>query len=257
MAGHFECLGFEGQEEVMHVIEQTVREGDGEQRRDGGFRFVWREDDGARVVVNTSEAGDVLCATPSFSSESRIGVSVNGIGRDPECGFCSRLFVEVLEEGEMAYPLAVQAEDMEPTSDVAAPARSELGIAAFAEEIEVWADEAAYAHSTRDSQVPLAPQSVIPVGLFGPGQENRRWFRRTKKEPPAARALITGIVQQARLRENSETSRSFSWATVATFGGSYDVVASGREVPGGFIPNTVVQGTFWLIATGRAVGSRA
>lgn len=256
MAGHFECIGIAAEDELHAVLEAAVEGGEASEL-DGARELVWRDSDGASVAVTLLPDGAVQCARPSFAAAPRVPVRVGAIAEDPACAFCSRLLVEVVDdEGELAYPLAVELERLAPARDAgAAGRRTMLPITAFAETIEAWPDEDSYhaAHpsaGTQDERAApsLAAQSLIPTGLFVE-EPKARFGRHGGPEPvPTAHALMTGLVRAVERRRNSVTERDFTWLEVETYGASYDVVAV-ADVGAGAAAGAVVQGTFWLIAS--------
>ena len=247
MPGHFECIGLESQEEVVQAIERAVKGHFETQRADGGTRFIWRDLEGARLVVNADSSGAVVCATPSFAGETSVEVEEEEIIRDSECDFCSRLSVNVLEDGDLVYPLAVQTEEMEPDRELVEGKRR-LSITLFVEEAELWTDETAYDASFDSSQMRFASQSLIPVGTFPPNFPERRRFWQRSRHKPTAHALVTGVVNETRTRRNSATEREFAWANLESLGARYDIVAPLEAVGGGFSPGNVVQASCWVIA---------
>jgi hypothetical protein len=115
MAGHYECIGVPGgEDEVMAFLALAIERGGGRTLGDGGSEIVWRDPSGASVAVDTTADGELSCARPSFHGSSAVPVVVQGIGEDPDCRFCSRLFVDVVDEqGEQVYPLAVELEEVD------------------------------------------------------------------------------------------------------------------------------------------------
>jgi hypothetical protein len=258
VAGHFECIGIAAEDEFHAVLEAAV-EGGEESELDGARELVWRDSDGASVAVTVLPDGAVQCARPSFAAAPRVPVRVGAIAEDPECAFCSRLLVEVVDdEGELAYPLAVELERHGPAHDPRARGRiSRMAISAFAETLETWPSEPAYsaAKSTETAgDVPLAPRSLIPTGLFVE-EPKQGLLRRKAPEPvPTAHALVTGAVRDTRRRRNSVTGREFAWFELETFGASFDVLAP-AEVDG-LERGAIVQGGFWLIGAVPERGGR-
>ena len=247
MPGHFECIGLESHEEVVEAIERAASGHLETERSDGGSRFIWRDLDGARLVVNTDSGGAVVCAAPSFAGETSVDVEEQEIVRDSECAFCSRLLVNVLEDGELVYPLAAQTEEMRPDRQVVEGKRR-LSITLFVEEAELWTDEMAYDETSASSEIRFAPRSLIPVGTFPPNFPKRRRFWQRRRYEPTAQALVTGVVSEARTRRNSATEREFAWANLESLGASYDIVAPLEAVGGGFSSGNVVRASCWAIA---------
>jgi hypothetical protein len=258
VADHFECVGVAGEDEFFELLGVALERGDAS-AFDGGFReIVWRDDGGASLAVSLTSDGEVICARPSFAAAPRVPARLGAVADDPECAFCSRLLLDVVDEAdELVYPLAVELERLAPARDPAAGGRrTTLALTAFAETIEAWPDEDAYdaAHPSvlagdEPAQPSLAPQSLIPTGLFAEEPKRRRW-RRSEPPAPTAHALMTGIVRAAEVRRNSVTLGEFAWLEVETYGASYDVVAAAADADG-IGTGAVVQGMFWLIAALR------
>jgi hypothetical protein len=246
VAGHYECIGVPGgEEEVLAFLNSATEQGLA-RNSGGGREIVWRDPSGASVAVNTAPDGELVCARPSFFGSSRLPVLVNGIGEDPECRYCSRLFVDVLDEdGEMVYPLAVELEEIDavmeaPPSDE----RRALRVTAFADSIETRSSDDAYNEAVSDDEAPVAAQSLVPVGFFT--EPARRGLFGRVESIPEARALLTGIVGSVAERRNEATGHRFFWAEIDTFGGRYDVVIAAEEGEG-LAAGAVVQLDSWLI----------
>jgi hypothetical protein len=258
VGGHFECIGVAGEDELAAVVEAAVQDGEATPI-EGGREIVWRDAQGASVAVTVGSDDEILCVRPTFAATSRVNARVGAVAEDPECAFCSRLLVEVVDEtGELMYPLAVELERQAPARDPSlAERQSRLAISAFVETIETWPSEDAYeaAHpgrmfddATGAGDLALGSQSLIPTGLFV-DEPRRRFWRRSGPDPvPTANALITGIVHELELRNNSITGRDFTWLELETYGASYDVVAAVADASDDLSEGAVVQGAVWLIA---------
>jgi hypothetical protein len=255
---HFECIGVASEDEFAAVVQVAVQEGEATPI-DGGREILWRDAEGASIAVTVGLDEEILCVRPTFSATSRVSASLGALAEDPECPFCSRLLLEVVdEEGELVYPLAVELERHAPARDPSSAGRqSRLAVSAFAETIESWPSQDAYeaAHPAGivdDAEaVPdpaLASQSLIPTGLFVDEPRRRFWQRKQVDPVPTAHALITGSVRDLEVRTNSITGRDFTWLELETYGSSYDVVVAGTDVSSDFSVGAVVQGGFWLIA---------
>jgi hypothetical protein len=251
VGSHLASIGIEGEQEFAELVELAVAEGERRDGPSGGAEFLWRDDDGASLAVDLSADDAVQCVRPSFSAAGLVEVVVGAFAEDPECPFCSRLVVDVLddEDGSPAYPLALELENVvEARAGALEGARARVAVTAFAEQLETWPDEVAYDAAGAGSDEPrFASRSFVPSGLFSAETPKRRFFGRRREAPPTAHAILTGVVREGRVRRNSVTGHEFSWARVETYGGVYDLVASPEDVPDGFEEGSVVQGTFWLI----------
>lgn len=207
-----------------------------------GTRLLWQDRSGSQVAVFVSEGGAIECAKPTFAAVSRVMVRPTHSFPDPQgCAFCAIAGVEVLEDGEMAYPLAVELDDIHLGMQVASDEPVAPALSAFAEQIEVWPDVSAYDASKASAGVGhLAARSLIPSGLFGPGGT---------EQPTRAEAVISGVVTACERKTNGYSGRPFDWCRLETYAASVDVVAEARSEP--LTLGAVVQGTFWLV--GRRV----
>lgn len=234
---HFSAIGFDVSDpaEFGRLVTELAAIGD---REDGalGTRLLWADPSGAELAVFVRDMS-IECTKPTFAGRSRLLVRAAGMTADPRgCAFCEMARVEVFDGDEMAYPLALELDDIHlgalPVSDELTP----IAVTAFAEGIEVWPDVAAYNEANGSGSGHLAAQSLIPSGLFGPGGNER---------PPRAEAIITGVVTAAERRTNGHSARPFDWCQVETYAATLDVVTDVESEL--FAPGQVVQGTFWLV----------
>jgi hypothetical protein len=225
MTNHFTAMGLpvREREDLSRVIGAALR---GASVEPAGFRqtlAVWREPAGAGLDVLLRKArllGEptVECATPQFDGASRQSVRVTGVVDDGDCGGCALLTVELLEDGEMLYPLALApARVVSLRKWFAGLAASrepvEASIVFVAEDLTVHADEAAF-HATQ-TEPGFAAESVIPVGLF------------SEEAPPAPAALVHGVVTATR---TIQAAVPYQHLTVRTLGGEFDVVTEETDV---------------------------
>jgi hypothetical protein len=255
MASHFEAIGFDFPDEAAFagLVERVVSEGESRTRADGGTSSLWRDESGASVAVHLDGDGRLACAAPSFAATSRVRARLNGVAADPECPFCSALVVEVLEDGEMVYPLALQLENVDQVLEMELDGREgDLAVAAFAEDVRIWTDERAYDEAL-DPEVPLASRSLLPTGFFTPEQKRRGFLRRKEPEPIVQpHALVTGLVEDAAIVRNEVSGEEFIHARVATYAVLLDVVLSASEAPEPLAAGNVVQAGSWMM--GRLLG---
>lgn len=192
---------------------------------------------GARMSLTLLPDGAIQCLTPSFAGTSRLTVIADSFG-DHECPYEMPLIVEVLDDtGEMVHPLALQAEDVAVWQASFTPGEQvDLNVTAFAERIDVFADEAAY----RASGTPMAVQSLIPSGMFAPGGVSEQdWV-------VAPRALISGNVRSATKLVNGLTGLEFVHAVVESYAMVVDIVIDPADIDGPPAAGFIVSGQFWL-----------
>lgn len=241
MAGNMSCIGITARdpEEFGHVMSRLLERSESAGTWGAHEMRVWSDASGASVSFFLSKDG-VKCATPGFRAKSRLRARATRFSRDSDCRFCDPLLVDIVDaKGERVYPLATQLDDILLTRErVSEGAMLELGLCVFAHSIEVWADAAAYTAAHAGQEQRFAAESLIPSGLFSPEGTER---------PPAAEAIITGRVLEAELRENLATGETFQHAIIQTYGGSYDLLASPRDLAAPLEPGNTIQGECWLV----------
>src|SRR5205085_832715 len=98
------------------------------------------------------------------------------------------------------YPFVFDAPDFRLHDQLRLPARVEAQVAAFAHEVSLYSSQNDY-NASQTGEVKFASQSFIPSGLFSPTGEGT--------DPPEARAIFTGQIQQAGARRNDLTGEQF------------------------------------------------
>jgi hypothetical protein len=212
----------------------------------GGYYIFWQVGEGIEVWVQANAQKEVVWLNPHFAGPSRATVSllshltrtavpldgsfyglINPNPANPEKGQAELLFdvpdAALHGQRELAYPAVRQVQ-----------------LAAFAQRLDAFADEAAYLHA-QEGGIVYAVESLVATGLYvRPG------------ELPEAQVLFSGRVLATALRVNPVTGLLFVWAQVQTLGGQVDVVADPAVVQGVVRPGGVVSGAFWL--SGRVLG---
>ncbi len=239
MPSHFSSIGFpvQDQDELQGLAARAIESGRRIETASGAY-VQWRERNGAEVWVQLDRDGAVIGVNPHFAGRAAIRV---GLTREVFRQGFSLLdgafygWVNPTDgtsrDGE--YPLVFDSPDFlvhRPNL----PAVLDAQIAAFAHEIQVYADEKAY----EDAGASLAPEAFIPSGLFTPSMESI--------EPPNADAIITGRVVQCSTFTNWVTGSKYEWALVHALGGEFDVVIDPGILQTGIHPGNIVTGSFWL-----------
>jgi hypothetical protein len=129
-------------------------------------------------------------------------------------------------------------------------------IAAFPHDLTVFENEESFLAAQSGQDVKFTPRSFIASGLFGGGASSGGGggdivFLDPESDDfrAPARAFLTGEVHKSERRRNPETQQDFTWALVATAGGTIDVVADDSVLSRPLQPGMIVQGEFWLCAT--------
>jgi len=238
MASHYSCVGLDVPDAA--AFEGLVRElWEASTRSQGplGTRMLWHDSVSGACLAVYLDDEDVVCANPTFAGHSHVSVRPTAMVDDPEgCSFCAVATVEILENDEMAYPLAVELDDIHMGPLSSNSGLIELSISAFGEAVEVWSSVEEYGAAATEGPK-FAPQSLIPSGLFVAPDGDQR---------VRAKAIITGIVADAERRVNAHTGTPFEWCQLDTYAATLDVVLEHRSQA--LRTGQVVQGTFWLVA---------
>lgn len=224
-----------------------------------GRYFRHRSPCGAELWLQADRRRRLMGVNPHFSGPGRVTVGLTGPVRRPEeseldgamHGWAAPEDAARPESG--LYPLVFDVPDAARHLGLGFPRVEPVQVAAFAHELTLWPDEAAYLAAPlvpREKQSPgsdpsavpprLAVRSFIPTGLFAPSATS-----------PTAEAVLTGVVLGAERLTNELTGDVFWWLLVESLGGTFDVVADPELVRAPPAPGAVVQGAFWL--SGRLV----
>ncbi len=254
MASHLSTIGFsvDTDQEFVDLAERGMEEG--EEIPVGRKRYVrWADPSGAELWVQVNWLEMVIGMVPHFSGTSEVRVGLTEALREPDDSPLDGAFhawadPDPESPGTGLYPFVFDCPDAASYGKVALPSPARAQIAAFAHEIEVFADEASF-EAGQDPEMPMASRSFIPIGLFsGEGEDEED---EEDEAPPKASALLSGHVRRSEERRNGLTGHRFLWAEVETLGGILDVVADRELLPSGIPEGGLVQGVFWL--SGRLV----
>jgi hypothetical protein len=210
--------------------------------------YAYDDPSGSRATI-TTERDTVSCFTPSFRPGSVLRIQPGSLAED-DCPFERPFLVDLHDDDGPVYPLAIQIEDLALSDERhVGDSLLRVEVAALAEVIELFADEATY----RASGTSMATESLIPSGTFvPPGTPGEEDFR------PSPRILMSGVVQSAELRRHFLVGGEFVRMTVSSYGARYEVLAASADladetgqvrVPS---PGSIVSGQFWL--SGRVLG---
>ncbi len=246
MAGHFQAIGVD---DVRAFMDHAIPLGDWHPMADGGRSMVWRDPSGASLAAWSNPENALVTAAPSFDASCRAPISEATVVEGFEPEFDATVIVQVLEDGEDAFPLPLQLEDVHHLLRGGTTTARELSLTAFFEEIvEVWESESAFgAHAAAEYEAsgipPLGGRSLIPTGLFF----DRPHEQDEELPLPEPRALITGCVLSADTLVNSVTGNPFVHASIATAAVTLDCVVAPVDLEHELAPGMVVRAGCWLI----------
>jgi hypothetical protein len=236
---HFGAVGFGRDATALpDQLHRLMSQADLVGTADGDRLRVYRHVDpsGASVSV-TVEDDRVTCLTPGIAPGRVIAATSSALLPD-DCPFERPLEVEATI-GDTEIPLAVTIDDLALSAPALEPGRDvRLTIGAIAEQISVFADEAAY----RASGTPMAVESLIPSGLFAPDVLGGAGHR------PSSRMLMSGVVTMAEQREHGLFGHPFVVASIRSMGDDWAVAIDPEDLRDAGPPSVgaIVSGSFWL-----------
>ncbi|MGE3957101.1 MAG: hypothetical protein AB7H96_10320 [Vicinamibacterales bacterium] len=208
-----------------------------------GQYLKWSPASGEQLWLQLTRSGDAMGMNPHFEGRSRVVVGVEArVSRKTHTPL-DTTFLAWANPPEGAstggdYPFAFDCPDGAVHAALELPLRVEAQIAAFAQQLTVYASEAAYLAAQRADGLPFGPRAFIPSGLVSPDGQ--------PVNPPESHALITGRVIEASQQVNTVSGEPFFWALVDTVGGTFDVVIDPDLIEEPVRPGNIVAGWFWL-----------
>ena len=226
MAATLECIGIPASspEQLADLLATWVASTREMHRGGDVSHSLWRDYSGAAVGIHVQK-GRFECITPWFTSPdgaTRWLVETKEPGIDPECLHCSGADVDVYDDsGNMSTRTAIQWLFFRPYRDwLRTKRRYRIEVAAFAERWKFFGSEAEFATGQKEgdrfSELSLAPNAFLPVGMFGDLRDGG--FR------ARARATFAGRVKTVHVRTNTVSGRKFLQVRVETLPGEIDVV---------------------------------
>ncbi|MCQ4088377.1 hypothetical protein [Saccharibacillus sp. JS10] len=244
---HMTMLGFQMQEEDDFLeLANTVYERGNLIRTAKGAYVRFEAGGGAELWLQLNAEGVAIGMQPHFTGAGlmRIGIEAEVMREEgSELDGTFYAWAEPENAGEKLYSFVFDLPDRDHYGPLTQPMLQYVQLAAFAHDINVFANEVEYEHYQLSQSLvaPIIPaQSFLSTGLNDDGGED------------ISTAKFSGTVLRAGWIKNELTGRYFQWALVRTYGGDIDVVADetlieGREIHEG----DVLNGTFWL--SGRLV----
>ena len=137
------------------------------------------------------------------------------------------------------FPFVFDVPDRDLHGEFVLPAHRKVQLTAFAHELDIYENEEEFARKQEEEapgQIKFAPESFMPIGLFG-----------DEGAEPRAEALFTGKVLRGGWIRNDASGQFFYWMLVQTLGCEIDVVADRRLIGEQEVrEGSIVSGTFWL-----------
>jgi hypothetical protein len=236
----FHVTTYEQFQKLLHIAGKTSRTVEVED----GYYLVYSDRSGAELYTQYNIKGELIGANPHFKGSSRRSVCLNQYIERTESVLDGAFHAWAAprdpadsESGE--YPFVFDLPDAKTYLVGPLPQTVDIQLAAFAQQITVFPDEAVFSAS-QTSELKFATQSFIPIGLFT--DENA-----SNETRLAALGAFTGVIKSCSLKKNTLTKGRFYCMLVDTLGGEVDVVAD-KVILFDKVPQVggIVQGDFWL-----------
>jgi hypothetical protein len=208
-----------------------------------GQYLKWAPPSGEQLWLQVKHNGDAMGMNPHFEGKSSVYVAIEArVIREVHTALDGTFLAWANPPaGAMAggdYPFAFDCPDAATHDALTLPITVNAQIAAFAQQITVYASQQAYDAAQAAQGLPFESRSFIPSGIISPSGE--------PVTPPESHALIAGQVIEAAERRNAVTGQTFWWALIDTVGGTFDVVIDPSLLSGPVHAGNVVAGWFWL-----------
>jgi len=249
VSSHFACIGFPVREmhEYTALMRTAAAQGERLPLPGGGALVRWQVGGGPEIWTLVDARGEAVDATPFYNTGTwlRVAITAQGEDADEEAEGWLEGWVEPAEADEPisgAFPVRIDLVNF-------AQAREHLRVGAvlpvefccIAHEVSLYPDAAAYEAAGRVQYQPPM-RSFLSVAHFAADQP--------PGEPEAA-ALVSGVVDEARLLTNVETGASYWRLRVATERVTVWVLADGEILPAEPQRGNIVAASCWVV--GRVI----
>ena len=239
MINHYTPIGFPDAEDGHDVWKMLTESGKELLWLENFRSMLYRDPSGLEIWMNQDEDGNTICAEPYFYGSTHT-VRLDEIRANPwEDGTGYAQAWHGGDGEEDGYPFIFEIPVFAYCRPEWAGSSRQVRLAAFAESLECYADEAAYEAANSD-EAPMfaAAQSFIPVGMFRDDlDEGKR---------ASAHARISGIVRTAETRTNTVSGCPFYHCTIESYGGTWAAVIPPELLPEPPQAGNVLTGIFWL-----------
>lgn len=232
MGSHLDSIGFSAEDPAAFVelAERAVTVGEALSTESGTYHR-WRAGGGAELWAQVDRDGGLMGLHPHFDGDARMPVALTELITPPEGTVLDgtlHAWADPQDEDPESgmYPFAFDVPDMARTPGLRLPALATAQLAAFAYEVDAFADEAAL-DAAQEGDVGYAAESLIPTGLFD--------------EPLLPQVFLHGTVLESDVRTNEATGVDFAWMRVRTLGGEMDVVTGAGTLEGAPASGAVVR----------------
>jgi hypothetical protein len=244
MPSQFSAIGFavSSGEDLAALATSVTDRAETIDAPDGQY-LKWAPPSGEQLWLQVKRSGDALGMNPHFAGKSVVPIAIEArIARATHTPLDGTFLAWANPPAQATtggdYPFAFDCPDAGTLASLTLPVRAVAQIAAFAQQVSGYADEAAYEVARHAQGLNFTSRSFIPSGLISPAGD--------PIDPPEPHALFVGHVVEAEARRNAVTGNPFWWALVDTIGGTFDVVIDPELLPEPPRAGNVLSGWFWL-----------
>jgi len=209
----------------------------------GGFYIKYTDGSGAELWAQADERGELCGMHPHFDCRTSMNVSVERAIQRQGFDGSFMCFAEPPMYKD-SYSFVFDLPDFRAHSHLTLPFETEVSIAAFAQQIDLFDNDDEFSKSRYGK---FARESYIASGLIFPDGR--------AKNPPEASAIVSGTVEAFEERMNSHSGRPFLWMRVKSLLGAMDVVCDPAGIKRRPCAGGIVCGSFWLSGRCRAVSA--
>ena len=247
MSSHFSAVGYPVRniDEYWALARRAAASGVRNPAADGSALVRWAVDSGPEIWSHVNRAGEVIGATPFFSTGSAYRMSITGAGEDPDEELEGWIdgWLEPTEDNEPfsgAFPLRVNLVNyvLARPHLTAFPTVQRLELIGLAHEADLFADAQAYASTPGDAY-------RVPVGAFVSGphfaaDEGVETFTE-------ATGLLSAPIDSAQLLTNPSSGEPYWWVQVTVRGIRLHTFADRETLGGEPTAGRILAGGFWLL----------
>lgn len=252
MPSQFSAIGFtvSSGEDLAALASHVAERADTVDAGPGQY-LCWSPPSGEQLWLQMKRNGDPMGMNPHFEGKSSVRVGLEArVAREGHTPLDGSFLAWANPPGEAAtggeYPFVFDCPDAATHEALSLPLVVDVQVAAFAQQLTVYASEAAYDAAQAAQGLAFGARSFIPSGLISPSGE--------PVVPPESHALIAGVVVEAGERRNAITGQTFWWALLDTVGGTYDAVIDPELIEAPVAAGQVLAGWFWLSGRLRVGG---
>lgn len=254
MSSHFSGIGFpiDNMDAYWALAKRAAAEGERISVPSGGTLVRWApgpavlpgRGHGPEIWAQVNTDGEVIEATPYFSTGVDSRIAVTAIGDDPDDAMDGWIdgWLEPTEDDEPysgVFPLRISLVDYAASRNRVTrfPSIQAIELVALAHEADLYAHADAYRSAPGDSyRMPLPSfASTAHFGADEPGE-----FQEST-------ALASGIIEEARLLTNPVTEHPFWWIRLETQGTTLHICVDTETLGGEAREGHVLAGSFWML----------